>query len=289
MAGGRLGSVNGPRGRIVVKAREGYVRKVVWLAGVLALSACNTPFNNALPPGSLAGLWSGSLSSADTTLGSLRLSLVPASAYMAPTQGSVGGWTMTGSWSMTLASAADSGTVAGDGVDGSFGHATRPETAVNGPRGRIVVNGKEEEDVRKVVWFAGMLALSACNTPFNNALPPGSLAGRWSGSLSSADTALGSLRLSLVPASAYQPPTQGSVGGWTMTGNWSMTLASAADSGTVAADGKDGSVAMHFNLRGASGCDLDLNATRMGSSLIGLYTASACAVPDSGNFVITKE
>ena len=38
-----------------MKAMEGYVRKVVWLAGVLALSACNTPFNNNLPPGILAG------------------------------------------------------------------------------------------------------------------------------------------------------------------------------------------------------------------------------------------
>jgi len=96
------------------------VRKVVWLAGVLALSACNTPLNNNLPPGSLAGVWSGSLSFADSTLGSLRLSLVPASGYGAGPGGTVGGWTMTGSWSMSLASAADSGTVAGDGTDGSL-------------------------------------------------------------------------------------------------------------------------------------------------------------------------
>jgi len=143
--------------------------------------------------------------------------------------------------------------------------------------------------VRKVVWLAGVLALSACNTPFNNALPPGSLTGNWSGSLSSADTTLGSLRLSLVPASAYMAQTRNTVGGWTMTGSWSMSLASAVDSGTVAGDGMDGSLAMHFNLKGASGCVIDLHASPMGSSLFGLYTASACAVPDSGNFTITKQ
>lgn len=142
--------------------------------------------------------------------------------------------------------------------------------------------------MRKVMWLAGVLAFSACNTPFNNALPPGSLAGGWSGSLSSADTTLGSLRLLLVPASAYDARAKGSVGGWTMTGSWSMSLASAADSGSVTGDGTDGLVTMHFNLRGASGCVIDLNGSRLGSSFIGVYTASACAVPDRGNFTVTK-
>jgi hypothetical protein len=159
---------------------------------------------------------------------------------------------------------------------------------VNGTVCRFVESAREG-NVRSFVWLAGVLALSACNTPFNNALPPGSLAGGWSGSLSSADTTLGSLRLSLVPASAYDAQTGGSLGGWTMTGSWSMSLPGAVDSGTVAGNGKDGSLTMHFNLQGASGCVIDLHATQYGSSLSGLYTASACAVPDSGNFNIAKQ
>jgi hypothetical protein len=144
-----------------------------------------------------------------------------------------------------------------------------------------------EEPMRKFTWLAGALALAACNTPFNNALPPGSLAGDWSGPVLSAGSNQGSIRMSLVPTSGYSGHG-GNVGGWTMTGTWTLTVASAADSGTVAADGKDGSLAMHFNLHGASGCVIDLQAGQFGSTLRGTYTASGCAVPDSGNISVTK-
>lgn len=143
--------------------------------------------------------------------------------------------------------------------------------------------------VRNLVWLAGVLALGACNTPFNTNLPPGSLAGGWVGSLSSADTTLGSLRLSLIPVSGYGAGPGGTVGGWTMAGSWSMSLASASDSGTVAGDGTDGSLTAHFKLTGASGCVIDLRGSRLGSSLTGVYTASACAVPQSGNFTVTQQ
>ncbi|MGH7668058.1 MAG: hypothetical protein ACRENQ_01090 [Gemmatimonadaceae bacterium] len=131
--------------------------------------------------------------------------------------------------------------------------------------------------------------MSACNTPFNNAVPPGSLAGGWLGSLSSAGTSLGSLRLSLVPTSAYDAPSQGKVGGWTMGGTWAMTISSASDSGTVTGKGLDGSLSADFSLQGASGCAIDLHATQLGSSLIGQYAASSCALPDSGSFSVTKQ
>lgn len=141
--------------------------------------------------------------------------------------------------------------------------------------------------MRKVLWLAAVLALAACNTPFSNALPPGSLAGDWSGSFLSADTTLGSLRLSLVPATGYDS-RGGAVGGWTMTGTWAMTVGSASDSGTVAGEGIDGALSMHFNLRGAGACVIDLQAGQFGSTLRGTYTATACAVPNSGKVAVTK-
>jgi len=143
--------------------------------------------------------------------------------------------------------------------------------------------------VRKLVWLAGVLAVSACNTPSNTNLPPVSLAGRWAGSLSSADTTLGSLRLPLVAVSGYGAGPGGTVDGWTMAGSWSMSLASAADSGTVAGDGTDGSLTVHFKWKGASGCVIDLHGSRLGPALTGVHSASACAVPESGNFTVTQQ
>jgi hypothetical protein len=73
-----------------------------------------------------------------------------------------------------------------------------------------------------------------------------------------------------------------------MTGTWAMTLASAVDSGTVTADGADGSANMHFKMQGAGGCAVEMFALRAGTSIVGNYTASACMVPDSGKFTVTK-
>lgn len=142
----------------------------------------------------------------------------------------------------------------------------------------------------KMVWLAGLLALAACNTPFNNSLPPGSLAGDWSGSLSTAGTSLGTLRLSMVPRSAQGPQTGTGLSQWTVDGAWSVSLASAADSGTLSGTGYDGSNSVTFTLQSAGGCSVGLDGLLFGgSSIMGHYTALSCALPDTGSFVVNKQ
>jgi hypothetical protein len=144
--------------------------------------------------------------------------------------------------------------------------------------------------MRKAVWFAGLLALAACNTPFDNKLPPASLAGGWSGSLSSAGTSLGTLQMLLVPSSADAPPGPGGVGRWTVAGSWSMSVASGADSGAVSGTGSDGSFSMNFTLHGAGDCIVDLSGAEFGgSSILGHYAASSCLLPDTGSFNVRKQ
>ena len=93
------------------------MRKVVWLAGLmaLALAACNTPFNPDLLPGVLAGTWIGPISSAGTSLGTLTLKLVPNPDSGPITTQNQAAWTASGTWRMALSSVADSGTVAAKG------------------------------------------------------------------------------------------------------------------------------------------------------------------------------
>ncbi|HET7632465.1 MAG TPA: hypothetical protein VFK16_09135 [Gemmatimonadaceae bacterium] len=144
--------------------------------------------------------------------------------------------------------------------------------------------------MRKVVSFVSLLALGACNTPFNPNLLPGSLAGTWSGSLSSAGVSVATVQLSLMPSPDARPGTPSRVTEWTVSGHWSMTLPSAADSGTASGKGTGPNQFMHFTLQGASDCSIVMVGLRIGgSSINGTYTASSCAVPDSGTFSITKQ
>lgn len=144
--------------------------------------------------------------------------------------------------------------------------------------------------MRKVVWLAGLLALATCNTPFNPTLLPGSLAGNWSGPLTSGGATVGTLRLSMVPGPDIDPATTGGVAGWTVTGTWSIALPSGSDSGTVAGRGTDAGIAMHFTLQSAGGCSIELSGTQVGvSSLTGPYVASSCPLADQGNYTITKQ
>ncbi len=141
----------------------------------------------------------------------------------------------------------------------------------------------------KMVWLAGLLALAACNTPFNPNAPPGSLAGDWSGPVSSAGASLGTIHLSLVPRSAQDPKTGSGVSVWTVDGTWSMALASAALDGTLSGSGYDGSNSVKFTFNSSSGCSFGVTAFMYGGAIYGRYAASPCALPDTGSFVVRKQ
>ena len=145
--------------------------------------------------------------------------------------------------------------------------------------------------MRKVVSIAGLLALAlvACNTPFNNNVPPGSLAGPWSGSLTSAGSSVGTLHLTMVPRSGGSAGAGSHVTVWEVDGDWSMSLPSAADSGTMSGTGTDGFTTVKFTLQSAGGCSIVLNGNLAGeSSIFGSFAASSCALPDTGSFRIGK-
>ena len=144
--------------------------------------------------------------------------------------------------------------------------------------------------MRKSVLLAGLTVLAACNTPFNPNFPPGSLAGAWSGTLTSAGANVGTLELSLVALTSYPAPARGGPGGWTMGGSWSAALGANAANGTVSAAGVDGALDLQFNLQGAGGCAIVLNGEQRGAStMAGHYTAASCPLPDTGSFSVSKQ
>lgn len=146
--------------------------------------------------------------------------------------------------------------------------------------------------MRKLILTAGLLAFAvgACNTPFNNNALPATLAGPWSGSLTSAGASLGTLHLTMVPRSGGDIGTGTRATVWEVGGDWSMSLPAAADSGTMTGSGADGFAAVKFTLESTGGCSINLDGNLFaGKSIFGRFAASSCALPDTGSFLVEQQ